>query len=147
VWLRVDADVVLAFLRNYQTDDEARSISIPLICGYIERSRNQGELIEWTVAIRGRATRETRLGDATWAAPSGVEVFQIARSRLRDTDSVGVITSPGDEAVGLSAELKERADQLIVQARTNGKEMSLSSAAREVRPSTNGVLLLYPISR
>src|SRR6185437_17009117 len=123
------------------TDDEARSISIPLLCNYIERSRDKGELIEWTVAIRGRVTREARLGDATWAAPSGVNVYQIARSRLRESDSVGVITSPGDEAVGLTDELKERAGGLMAQARANGEDRSLSRAAREVRPATNGVLL------
>jgi len=147
VWLRVGVETVLEFLRNYQTDDEARSISIPLLCNYIERSRDKGELIEWTVAIRGRVTREARLGDATWAAPSGVNVYQIARSRLRESDSVGVITSPGDEAVGLTDELKERAGGLMAQARANGEDRSLSRAAREVRPATNGVLLLYPISR
>lgn len=147
IWLEVNVEVVLQFLREYQVDQDSRSISLPLLREYIERSRDNGELIEWTIGIMGRANRDSRLGDAQWAAASGVNVYQIARSRLRDTDSIGVLTSPGDESVGLDLELLERAQRLIEQSRTSGKEKSLSGAAREVRPATNGVLLIYPISR
>jgi hypothetical protein len=58
-----------------------------------------------------------------------------------------VITSPGDEALGLSEELRERARDLIAAAQSVGRTKSENSAAREVRPPTDGVLLLYPISR
>jgi hypothetical protein len=44
VWTGVDVERVLAFLRTYRIDDEARSVSLPLICAYIERLRDQGEL-------------------------------------------------------------------------------------------------------
>lgn len=147
VWTAVDVERVLAFLGEYRTDDEARSISLPLICAYIDRLKDQGELVSWTVAIRGRERRDARLGDATWAAPSGRTVYQITRSRLGETDSLGVITSPEDEAIALGPELRARADQLIQAAQAEGKTKSIGSAAREVRPASNGVLLLYPISR
>lgn len=147
VWTGVDVERVLAFLQEYRTDDEARSISLPLIRAYIERLRDQGELVRWTVAIRGRERRDATLGEATWAAHTGRAVYQITRSRLGETNSLGVITSPEDEAIALGPELRARADQLVQAAKAEGKTKSTGSAAREVRPASNGVLLLYPISR
>jgi hypothetical protein len=71
VWMGVSADRVLEFLRNYRVDDEARSVSLPLICAYIERLRDAGELVNWTVAVRGRESRDATLGTADWALPGG----------------------------------------------------------------------------
>jgi hypothetical protein len=146
VWTGVTVGTVLEFLHSYRVDDEARSISLPLIRAYIERLAEAGELLRWTVAVRGRESRDPELGEADWGLPGG-PVAQISRSRLGETDSLGVITSPGDEMVGLTAELREHANALIQAARAEGKTKSDNSAAREVRPATDGLLLLYPISR
>jgi hypothetical protein len=146
VWTNVDVERVLDFLQRYRVDDESRSISLPLIRAYIERLRDAGELTRWTVAVRGRETRDADLGEADWGL-HGRNVFQVSRSRIGDTDSVGVITSPGDEAVGMTAELKAQADELTAAAQAAGNTKSPNTAAREVRPATHGVLLLYPISR
>jgi hypothetical protein len=127
VWAAVDVEKVIAFLRNYRMDDEARSISLPLIIAYIERQRDVGELTRWTVAVRGLSKRDKSLGQADWSLPRG-PVWQISRSRLGETDSLGVITDPEDEAIGLVT--RERGRQ-----------------ARALRPAEEGLLILYPISR
>lgn len=146
VWTGVSVDRVLEFLRSYRVDDESRSISLPLICAYIERLRDAGELTNWTVAVRGRESHDATLGQADWALPGGL-VSQISRSRLGETDSVGVITGSGDEMAGLSAELRAQANALIQAAQAEGRTKSENSAAREVRPATDGLLMLFPISR
>lgn len=146
VWTGVQPAEVLQFLRSYFVDHESRSISIPLICAYIERALEVGELINWTVAVRGRDSRDRTLGDADWALPTG-PVYQISRSRLGETDSLGVVTGSGDEEAGLSSELRSRAQALVAAAQAEGKTKSVNSAAREVRPATDGLLMLFPISR
>jgi hypothetical protein len=146
VWKGVSVERVLEFLRSYRVDDEARSISLPLICAYIERERDVGELTNWTVAVRGRESRDATLGDADWGLPGG-PVFQISRSRLGETDSLGVITGSGDEATGLTPDLRAQAAALIQRAQAEGKTKSENSAAREVRPATDALLMLFPISR
>jgi hypothetical protein len=145
-WTGVSASVVLDFLRTYRVDDEARSVSLPLICAYIERLAAESELVRWTIAVRGRENPDAKLGYADWNLPNG-PAPQISRSRLYETDSLGVITSPGDEAVGLTAEQKRQAEELIANARAVDSKKSENSAAREVRPAEDGLLLLYPISR
>ena len=127
VWTGVSSDQVLEFFRGYRLDDEARSISLPLICTYIERLAAAGELVRWTVAVRGRGARDAKLGVADWGLPTG-PVSQVSRSRLGQTDSVGVVVDPEDEAVALATDKR-------------GRE------ARAERPPEEGLLLLYPISR
>lgn len=149
VWTGVTYELVLEFLDAYQTDPETRSISVPLIRSYISRLVDEDELRFWNVAVCGRESIDKSLGTADWQLPGG-PVPQISRSRVGDTESVGVITSPGDEMlglVGLPKELSDRARALVEQAQASGKKKSENVAAREVRPPTHGLLLLYPISR
>jgi hypothetical protein len=146
IWMGIAPDAVTRFLRNFRVDEVARSISLPLIIDYIERSAAAGELRNWTVAARGRDPFAPELGTADWGL-SGGPIPQISRSRIGATDSLGVITSPGDEFSGLTPELKVLADATVLAARNAGTKKSENRAAREVRPSQNGLLLLYPISR
>ncbi len=146
VWTGVPVATVLDFLSAYEIDNRAGSISLPLVSAYIERLRDAGELTSWTIAVRGRGTLEPRLGKADWGLPSG-PIPQISRSRKGETDSVGVITEPGDELCGLSVEKRNEALALVAAAEAAGRTKSESNAAREVRPATDGLLLLYPISR
>ena len=146
VWKGVSPDSVLEFFSTYRLDEEVRNISLTLICSYIERMRDAGELTSWTVAIRGRETRDNRLGVVNWGLENR-PINQISRSRLGETNSLGVITSPGDEMVGLSEEQEAEVRRIVEEARERGKIKSENKAARELRPATNGVLLLYPISR
>lgn len=127
VWTRVPAERILEFLQAYRVDEAVRSFSVPLACAYIERLNEVDELVRWTVAVRGLKELNSKLGKADWGLPTG-PVAQVSRSRLGQTDSLGVITDPEDEAIGLATEKR-------------GRE------ARAQRPPAEGLLLLYPISR
>lgn len=146
VWTEIDVGIVLEFLNNYSVDDEAKSISISLVCAYIQRLLKFKELKLWTVAVCGRGVLDKKLGQADWNLPSG-PISQISRSRIHDTNSVGIITSPGDELAGLAPGLREKVRQRIANEVAAGREVAQNVAARHVRPPTTGLLLLYPISR
>jgi len=115
------------FLRSFRVDDDARNVSLSLISAYIDRLTGAGELVSWTVAVRGLQKRIRKLGAADWGLPNG-PIAQISRSRLGETDSLGVIVDPEDEAIGLSTTERGR-------------------NARGLRSAEQGLLLLYPISR
>lgn len=141
IWTGVPVDRILSFLAAYRVDAEARSVSLPLLRTYIERLRDAGELLAWTVAVRGRETADPTLGRVDWASPTG-PIAQVGRTKLKShPESLGVITEPGHEAIGLSPELAPR----MQQYRDAGDSENV--AARKVRPSGEGLLLLYPISR
>lgn len=126
IWSDVPAAVILDFLGNYR--NSTASISLPLMIEYIERSIEKGELVKWIVAVRGRGKTDKILGTTDWGLPSG-PVSQISRSKLKShRQSLGVITDPEDEAIGLDT-------------RNKGKD------ARSKRSADTGLLLLYPISK
>jgi len=142
VWPGVTPEAVLEFLRNYRVDPEAHSLSLPLVRAYIERQNELGELRTWTVLIKGRESVDRRLGDLDLGV-SGQAIHQVSRTRLAsDLNSLGVITSPGDEEEGLSVEELERAAALQQSA-----NLGANPAARRIRAPREGLLLLYPISR
>jgi hypothetical protein len=140
IWRGVSPDAVLEFLNQYQVDDQSRSVSLSLIRAYIDRQVATGELVRWAVAVRGLRTRDRTLGDADWGVHGG-KIHQISRTRIKDSDSLGVITSPGDEELGLSEDALARMREFTEAGDT------ANVAARKARPAEEGLLLLYPISR
>ena len=143
VWKDVNPSFILDYLQNYRVDQEGRNISIPLITTYIQRQNEIGELINWTVAIRGREIPDLVLGQVEMGL--GKTIPMIGRNRLAgDPTSLGVITNPGDEQIGLSEEQHARAAEL-----EQGVEQPLGAnpAGRLVREPTNGLLIIYPVSR
>ncbi len=142
IWKGVPADAVLSFLAAYKVDEQARSISKSLLQNYIERQMERGGLTHWTVAVKGRTSPDPALG-VVRGMVAGDEIRMISRSRLRgDPDSLGVITSPGDEAAGFDAIQMKRTQQ-----RADEERIGMNPAARQVRDPAEGLLLIYPISR
>lgn len=140
IWSDVPALDVLHFLQKFQTEQESGIFVIHLICRYIERLMSQGELVRWTVAACGLKSRNPALGEADWGV-SGGSIWQIQRTRLGETDTLGVITNPGDEAIGLSEGAREMMEQMIQDG------IKKDIAARHSRSLEEGLLLLYPISK
>jgi hypothetical protein len=138
----VTGQAVLDYLQHFLVDDTSRSISLPLLCAYIERQLDEGELVRWTVAVKGRNRADPLLGTADWGVPGGT-IAQIRRTRLRsDPNSIGVVTEPGDEEAGLDSAQIARAREI-----TRKDGIGANPAARSVRAPAEGLLLIYPISR
>lgn len=142
IWKDVESKVVLDFLQRYRIDREVRNISMQLLTAYIQRQNEIDELINWTIAVRGRETLETQLGEIDLSI--GQSVPMISRNRLAgDQDSLGVITNPSDEKIGLT---NEQLEQIIEIQQSSKQKIGTNPAARLVRPATDGLLLIYPIS-
>ncbi len=143
LWRISSPDLILEFLNNYRVDPDVRNIYIPFIIDYIQRQIGFGELINWAVAVRGRETVEPILGEIDLGIKRSVSM--ISRNRLAgDPDSLGVITNPDDEQAGLTEEELQRAKEL---EQSFNPKIGSNPAARMVRPATNGLLLIYPVSR
>lgn len=141
VWENVSVEDVLAFLREFQIDPDNNCIPLAHVIAYIESLRDAGKLTNWAVAVRGRERYDENLGKADWG--TGHEIRRIQRTRLKRTDSVGVVTNPDDEMIGLDAALRTEAESKVA----SGKANTLNNAARSVRHATDALLLLYPISK
>lgn len=138
---RVGGDVLIDFIRRFRVDDSARSISTTMLAAYIERQLERGELMQWAVSVQGRQRVDSTLRVADWGL--GKPINQISRTRLKsDLNSIGVVTEPREELIGLSPEQIARAEEA-----SRSGQPGINVSARFVRPSSDGLLLLYPISR
>ena len=138
VWHDIESTTIRDFLNRF--DNGEHEAEIEGIRQYIGKCNGQQELIRWTVAIRQRGSRNEKLSVADWEV---IHPNQMLRSRLKGSNSLGVITNPGDEMIGLSDEDKEKVEQLL----RSGAIKDKNRAARTIRSPEEGLLLLYPISR
>lgn len=144
-WPGVPWRNIVDFLTTYQVDVQAQERAFPpqLIRRFIVRQAAQGELTGWTVSIRGLRIPDRNLRSIDLGVQDGEPINCVRRTRLKLTpNSMGVITSPGDEETGLDAEQLERAAE--IQAAGG---IGRGPALRQVRTRDNGLLLIYPVSR
>jgi hypothetical protein len=152
IWKGVDWASVGPFLTQYNAIFNACLERSPvsgtsLLHDYIDSVAAHGELVKWTVAVIGAGNGVRSLGcmDPDYRA--------VSRNRLvhkltpLQPENVGRVAFQGvalggDEAIDLTPEQRVRADQ---EWNNCGKEISRASFYRAARPSTHGLLLVYPI--
>lgn len=141
LWADVPAADVVGFLRQFSVDPLISGFSQELISAWIELQNTEGELVNWTIVVRGRGKESLEFGPAIWLPEGCPSVWNVGRTRIKGTDSLGVITSPGDEAFGLT-----ESEAMEMNNKIDGGT-DPNRAARFSRSSQRGLLLLYPISR
>lgn len=141
IWFGISAEKIINFLEKFTVDQTARCFSSQLIIPYIKRCNESGELIKWSVGICGRESFDEEMNETDWGLRD-IKINQISRSRIKDTDTLKAIVSPRDETIGLSTEDLEK-----VKEYSEEKAISQNTAARMVRSPTEGLILLYPISK
>lgn len=144
MWLDVSASDIVAFLREFDYDPTACGCMPGLMADWVEEQNLAGGLVNWTVVVRGRETVSSKLGSADWLPEGAGPVHNIARTRLKGANSLGVITTANDETFGLTDTQMAAAQKLLAEG-TETK--TLNRAARLTRDVSSGLLVLYPISR
>lgn len=145
-WSKAPPSVVLEFLENFQLDAKATSIDKAQLLDYIRRRMKEAELTRWVVCVRGREEVVERLGTADWGLPNG-RVAQMSRTRIAHGDSLGVITSPRDECIGLEPDELDKLEKRMLGLKAARKKRAVNVEARLHRSPQCGLLLLYPISK
>jgi hypothetical protein len=153
LWAGVPWELVHGFLLAYKTVQDRTSFDAEAAARYVEAQVGHNELVSWKVAIATQTRLNERLGSVNLAVVGMGEVNTISRTRLNsDKNSIGVLTNPanragatrqGDEEIGLS-------DEAILHARqefADGRYERIRSALLAQRPPSEGLLLIYPISR
>lgn len=134
VWKNVPARAIRAFLEAYKMDPAATKVRSELLRAYIQGRVPRGELTSWTVAVAERSDLDPRLGTMDLGVAGGIAVNAIERTRIKGQPSLKAIVSAPDESIGIDKE------------KLTGEETT-GAAFRALRAPTNGLLLIYPISR
>ena len=142
-WKNVETYRVTDFLTQFRVMPQT-GIDPTSVVAYISKQRGNGELTRWRVLLA--CSKESR-DEPLWKDDLGVaglpEISLIARTRKKnDPTSLGVVTDPDDELLGLSQEDVETAQE---EAR-DGLHDSVAEAYRAHRDPREGLLMIYPIS-
>ena len=143
-WAGVSPDLIIEFLSNFRVDS-SESVR-PWLSRRLHRQADTQRRIDAVVGptlLREPSVGRERRGGRI-SASSGCQTCPlIARSRLRnDPTSLGVITEPNDELLGLS-DVDIRAAE---EEASDYRYGSLAEAYRRHRDPAEGLLVLYPIS-
>ena len=143
-WQDVPDSVVIDFLSEFAEGDQ-RSWESRNVTEYIHRQTTNGELTRWRVLVACGRRPDAR---KCWSEDLGVEGMRrvplISRTRLKkDPTSLGVVTDPVDELLGLSLGQRETAEDSYRQ----GVYSNRTEAFRSQRDPVEGLLALYPIVR
>ena len=149
-WTDVDWHEVDAFLDDYHTFAGSTRFVTDRVRTYLQaQAGRHGELVRWTVAVRGLLSTVPELGDEELGVGDGRRVACITRNReAASNTSIGTLIDPvsvagrGDEDLDLPEEARRAA-----AAEARGQKGIYPLALRAQRSPQQGLLLIYPISR
>lgn len=159
LWENVGVHAVVDFLSDYRTNSNAHRVNSAVLSEFIQKMSVLGELTAWDVALLGKQS-----GTPVLLAP-GIAVKKVGRGvETSDGDrfSIGVLSDPKDETIGLDQQQWDAALQCTVEMWKNKKEKKSSErptapggpAIRKVRglgaegvsaKPGKGLLLLYSV--
>jgi hypothetical protein len=144
VWHRVDAQVVLTFLHQYEAFSTPSFYNhCEALSRYITQQVGRDELSEWTIAVIGK-----RIASDKWHV-GDLRLPKVAREDKGDPERfvTGAVVGSAEEAIDLSADEWSSALALSGPTTKVGSERTIPQRerTREMRPATRGLLLIYPI--
>jgi hypothetical protein len=153
IWNEVPWENLIPFISRYNATnndclDRGTSTSKSLLHSYIESVVNQGDLITWTVAVIGSTRGKQGVDgmDSAFHVGKRVRLMQEIPEWSENPKNRGKVSFKGmglggDEALDLTEVQREEA----LRQHKEKDNMSRAAIFRSMRPSTNGLLLIYPI--
>ena len=144
-WTGVEWRQVVGYLEKYASAHTPDVFDSKALADYVRRqAERHSELIQWHISVRGINRRRERLGAEDLGVRCWEPINLASRSQLLDDPgSVGVLTDPPDMELGLNRTQLEEANR----RGQNGEFRARQTALISVREPTNGLLLIYPVSR
>ncbi|MDU0256249.1 Z1 domain-containing protein [Streptomyces sp. PU10] len=140
-WKGVNAEAIVQFIEGFQFSEQS-AFDVPAVVSYIQAQTQHNELTYWRVLVSSASNRKKDHATVDLGISDHPEVAMIRRSRLiKDPTSLGVVTEPEDELLGLSPDEIEEAHRL----HKTGEFTMLGDAFRSQRSPREGLLVLYPI--
>jgi hypothetical protein len=124
----VPPETIAAFLRGYQIHEDIVVFRNDLLADWIMGRSTVGELSDWSVFVASPA-------DGKSTALGGREIGLVRRKRV-SSESIGILTDPAHEGL----DLPRGPDAYKRDSGAYDAE-----AMRAARPSTQGLLLIYPL--
>jgi hypothetical protein len=152
IWKDVPWEDVAPFFAQYNATvntclDRATATGRSLMHNYIDLVTPKGDLVKWTVAVIGsnRGLRKVAAMDDDFFAVSRNRSMNDPRNEqplYSDRVTFKGVAAGVDESIDLSDDQRRKAKE---DRDASGDKLRLASIYRGMRPSTHGLLLIYPI--
>jgi hypothetical protein len=161
IWEDVSEQVVIDFLTSYKEHDASRKVKTKLLADYIRAEAEQGRLTTWSVMLANGSGSPGILGSArfrhverSWYLTGGDDESRTTeKESLKQQNQYRIrrLVNPTDEVQDLDEEeyaraMQETRDEWKRDPRGRDEpDCPAGPQIRQERPSTRGLLILYPL--
>ncbi|MCQ2272788.1 MAG: Z1 domain-containing protein [Bacteroidales bacterium] len=155
LWRNVLPQNICDYFSNFKLPADLKKVNLDLICEYIRKLSNQGELTSWSVAL---LSKDNSLSNHSFSNEMTVGCW--TRNRSKDTNDLDtyfirknhIVGNQKEEFIDLDENIIERALQVTIERkREKGEDWthdypSPELVRKEFRSKTNPLLLIYPLN-
>ncbi len=155
LWRNVLPQDICDYFSNFKLPADLKKVNLDLICEYIRKLSNQGELTSWRVAL---LSKDDHSSNHTFS--NGMKVGCWTRNRSKDTNDLNtyfirknhIVGNQKEEFIDIDEETIERALQVTIERKREKEEEwthdypSPELVRKEFRSKTNPLLLIYPLN-
>lgn len=155
LWKNVSHQDICDYFSNFKLPADLKKVNLDLICEYICKLSNQGELTSWRVAL---LSKDDLSSNHTFS--NGIKVGCWTRNRSQDTNDLNtyfirknhIVGNQKEEFIDLDEETIKQALQVTIERkREKGEDWthdypSPELVRKEFRSKTNPLLLIYPLN-
>lgn len=155
LWRNVLPQDICDYFSNFKLPADLKKVYLDLICEYICKLSNQGELTSWRVALLSKDDHSSN-----YTFSNGMKVGCWTRNRSKDTNDLNtyfirknhIVGNQKEEFIDLDKETIEQALQVTIERKREKEEEwthdypSPELVRKEFRSKTNPLLLIYPLN-
>lgn len=155
LWRNVLPQDICDYFSNFKLPADLKKVNLDLICEYICKLSNQGELTSWRVALLSKDDHSSN-----YTFSNGMKVGCWTRNRSKDTNDLNtyfirknhIVGNQKEEFIDLDKETIEQALQVTIERKREKEEEwthdypSPELVRKEFRSKTNPLLLIYPLN-
>ncbi|MCM1178227.1 MAG: Z1 domain-containing protein [Clostridium sp.] len=155
LWKNVSADEVCEYLCKFTVGKNLIKVNLDLICDYIHKLNESGELTSWSVALMSRVKCQE---ESRYIFSNGITVNCFLRNKADNTTKESyfikknhIVGNPEDEFIDLPDSILSAALERTKEVKSqHGKEWKKTYPAPEIvrnefRDATNPLLMIYPL--
>lgn len=155
LWRNVLPQDICDYFSNFKLPADLKKVNLDLICEYIYKLSNQGELTSWRVAL---LSKDDNSSNHTFS--NGMKVGCWTRNRSKDTNDLNtyfirknhIVGNQKEEFIDIDKETIEQALHVTIERKREKEEEwthdypSPELVRKEFRSKTNPLLLIYPLN-
>ena len=154
LWRNVSPEVICTYFSTFNVAKSLKKVNLDLICNYIKKLAQQGELTSWRVVLMNKQNAQKQ-----YSFDNGINVGCFDRNRAKeigdDTYFIRknhIVGNQTDEFIDLEdSVLNEALNKTIITMREQGKDWnkpypSPKIVREEFRSPTNPLLIIYPLN-